>query len=717
MPHTSKLGRLLTALAAVCLLVGPLLPHPAAAQESVFVSDRVFQLLNGEISGDAAFETIRFQTQFHRPGNSAGFTAVADYLYEKAIEFGLEDVVRLKQPMSSPAWSAKEGELWITSPVLMKVADLTDVHLMLADNSRPVALETELVDVGDGTSDADYDGIDVRGKVVFSTGSPGAVVQQAVFRRGAAGLVTTAYRTTSQPWDNPDQIPWQRMPQTAPPGSDVDSWFGFVLSARRGDELKALLEGRALPPEVAFTGADPSGPVRVKVLIESSFDTSDMDTEFIEARINGTDPSLPGIVLVCHIQEEKFSANDNASGCANVLEIGRTIRHLMDTGMIERPRRTIRFWFPDEIGGPYWYFQEHPEVRYDVIAAINQDMAGALQTAGSRVQHIIRSPHHAASYVADVVQDVAEMVIHGNSGYLAAGQVGGARPFTKPIMSRLGTRDGYRAEIVPNFNNSDQMVFNDGIIGIPAVGFINWPDPYIHTSSDDLWQVDQTQLKRNAFIIAASALYMANATSADVPTLIAQVQGRGGERMGKDLATAMAHLAAAAPADRMDAFKTATYILEACGMRETRALESLSDFVGDDAAATRALEASVRQVPWLAEAQQEALAGFYRGLTDQRAPGISLNAEEQAAAVRVPVNIDDVEGYLSDRPRPNTGLHSLMTFSVWGHVDGETTYLGIYKQVKAEAMVHGDWYYGTVSLGQVVQTLDAGVEAGILMLR
>ena len=58
-----------------------------------------------------------------------------------------------------------------------------------------------------------------------------------------------------------------------------------------------------------------------------------------------------------------------------------------------------------------------------------------------------------------------------------------------------------------------------------------------------------------------------------------------------------------------------------------------------------------------------------------------------------------------------------MTFSVWGHVDGEATYLDIYKQVMAEAMVHGAWYYGTVSLEQVVRTLDAGVEAGILTLR
>jgi hypothetical protein len=35
----------------------------------------------------------------------------------------------------------------------------------------------------------------------------------------------------------------------------------------------------------------------------------------------------------------------------------------------------------------------------------------------------------------------------------------------------------------------------------------------------------------------------------------------------------------------------------------------------------------------------------------------------------------------------------------------------------AEAAVHGAWYHGTVTLVQVVRTQDAGVEAGIRMLR
>ncbi len=707
-----------TRIVIISLALLLLLPGRALSTDgSPFLSDELFQILNGEISGDAAFETIRVFTRYHRPGNSPGFTAAADFVYEQAVKFGLEDVVRLKQPVGSPAWSAQEGSLWIISPVMMKLADLADVQLMLADNSRSVDLEAELVDVGDGTDDTDYEGVDVAGKVVFAGGNPAAVTREAVFERGAAGVVTTALRSTSRPWDHPDQIPWQRVPSSAPQDTEADSWFGFTLSARQGDELRTLLRGEGLPPSVAFTRADPAEPVRVRVRVRSTFDTADTDTEFIEARIRGTDPSLPAIVFTCHVQEEKFSANDDASGCANVLEIGRAIRRLIDTGMIERPRRTLRFWFANEISGPYWYFRTHPEERDRILATLHQDMVGAKQTEGSRVQHIIRSPHHQASFLADVVQNIAELVIRGNSGYLAAGQAGNPYPFSRPIYSRLGTRDGYRAEIVPNFNNSDHMVFNDGIIGIPAVGFINWPDDYIHSSDDDLWQIDPTQLKRNAFIIAAAGLWLADAGPEQIGILAAEVFGRAAERQAKDLRVALAHLASAEPQARLDAYKTAGHVLEAGLMRESRALESLRAFAGDDPATTRPIVAGLARLHSLAVTQSSGLDAFYRSLTGEETPELDLDEAETAAASKVPANIDDVDAYLSNRPQPATGLHSLMTFATWGNVDGETSYLDIYKQVLGEAMVHGAWYYGTVTLEQVVQTLDAGVEAGILTLQ
>ena len=596
------------------------------------------------------------------------------------------------------------------------MADLRDVQLSLADNSRTADVEAEIIDVGAGTNSASYEGLQVAGKIVFASGSPAAVTREAVFSRGAVGVITTALRSTSQPWDHPDQIPWQRVPTTAPAGSDVESWFGFTLSARRGDELRELLAGRALPPDVAFTAAELGGPVLGRVRVEATFDESDMDTEFIEARITGTDPSLPAVVFTCHVQEEKFSANDDASGCANVLEIGRAINRLIDTGMIERPRRTLRFWFANEISGPYWYFRTFPEERDQIMVNLHEDMVGAKQTEGSRVQHIIRSPHHHASYLADVVQSIAEAVIHGNSGYLAAGQAGSPYPFSRPIYSRLGTRDGYRAEVVPNFNNSDHMVFNDGIIGIPAVGFINWPDDYIHSSDDDLWQIDPTQLKRNAFIVAASGLYLAYAGPDDVGTLVAEVMGRAAERMGKDLRVAVGSVAAAADSERMNAYRIATYVLEAGARREIREVTSIREFAEGSSSAEQLIEDAAERIAVLPDSGRRALDTYYEGLTGQAPPTRLRTDAEQAVALKVPTNIDDVEAYLANRPRPATGLHSLMTYSVWGHVDGNTSYLDIYKQVLAEAMVHGDWYYGTVSLEQVVATLDAGVEAGILTL-
>jgi hypothetical protein len=261
------------------------------------------------------------------------------------------------------------------------------------------------------------------------------------------------------------------------------------------------------------------------------------------------------------------------------------------------------------------------------------------------------------------------------------------------------------------------MVYNEGIIGIPAVGFINWPDDYIHSTGDDLWQVDPTQMKRNAFIIAASALYLANAGPDEVPTIVAEVQGRGSERLGKDLRTAMHLLAAADDGNRIEAWRQGTWIIEAGGRREVRALRTITDFADGEAAADAIIEEAGRRCEADVAGNQETFDRYYRNMTGSAPGRLRLTAAEEEAAGMVPVNIDDVDTYLSNRPRPRTGLHSLMTYAVWGHVDGETSVLDIYKQVMAEAAVHGAWYYGTVTLEQVVATIEAGIEAEILILR
>jgi hypothetical protein len=84
---------------AVAVLVLAGAAQPSWAQESPFVSDRVYRALTNEISGDIAFEHMRWFTHHHRPmGGNEGFEAVARYVEEKARSYGLEDVryIRLK---------------------------------------------------------------------------------------------------------------------------------------------------------------------------------------------------------------------------------------------------------------------------------------------------------------------------------------------------------------------------------------------------------------------------------------------------------------------------------------------------------------------------------------------------------------------------------------------------------------------------------------------
>ena len=83
--------------------------------------------------------------------------------------------------------------------------------------------------------------------------------------------------------------------------------------------------------------------------------------------------------------------------------------------------------------------------------------------------------------------------------------------------------------MVHYFDSTDHMVFND--VGIPGVTFTNWPDEYIHSSDDDLWQIDSTQLARNAVAVAGTALYLANLSDADAPTLLAVMAGEARERI------------------------------------------------------------------------------------------------------------------------------------------------------------------------------------------
>jgi hypothetical protein len=691
--------------AVLCLLVS----HPSAAQESPFLPQHTYEKLTNEISGDIAYDNLRSLVMYHAPsGGSEGFRREAQWVLDRAKSYGLEDARFIPLPawITSPKavnqnWTLRGGELWLVEPKEIKLGDVRETPTSVADNSPSADITAEMVDVGEGIAESDYTGKDVSGKVVLAYGKIDKVKEMACWGRGAIGIVSY-YSTRVSPWtDFPDQVAWSRVSPSQPgekPAPPV-----FMISPRSGLMLSRWMAGRT-PSHIFSEEPEPkegATPPRFRVHLKIQSETTQPGTQgLVEGFIRGTTYHDQAIVLTAHLQEEKTSANDDRSGCASLLEIARALEALIADGRLPRPTRDIRFWWTNEIAAEYEYFAEHPEERLKIIADINQDMVGARQSLGGRVQQVSRTPYSRWSFLNDVVESIVTSLVKGNNGYLASWQNQNPAPYSRPIFSHLGSREPYRAEVVHYFDSTDHLVFNEGAIGIPAVTFTNWPDEYIHSTDDDLWQIDRTQLQRNAVAVAATALYLASLSDAEVPTLTAVIAGEARERISHDLSIGLSRLARAQAAGRDVAYQDALDLLGQAVDREITGLESLKRFTGDSS--RKLLDSLIEDLRLTEVNHRKRIEEWYRALGGEKTRW-GEDERERDCAAKVPRVLGSLGQYLKrkdqvDRPR---GLHELMAFEAFNFIDGKRSILDIYHAVRAESLSAGEWYYGTVKLADI----------------
>jgi hypothetical protein len=336
---------------------------------------------------------------------------------------------------------------------------------------------------------------------------------------------------------------------------------------------------------------------------------------------------------------------------------------------------------------------------------------------GNRVQHLIHAPHSRTSYLDALFESVGTYVILTNNGFLSASRQGGLpRPFTKPIFSTRGTRHNYSARFVPYFGSSDHMCFVDGIIGVPAVAMINWDDDFIHSSDDDLFQIDQTQLQRNNFIIGSMAYRLSRAKATDVPLFASETYAQGIRRLANDLRVGMELIRTSA-----DGWTDAMILVEQGIQREQRALQSVRVLAERNRAALQSIDQMVKRVQEQESVMNADLRTLYRQVHGSDPARKSLSAAEKAASGKVPVNARNLEEYFTNRQkigfRPGVQLHGLMRSEIYNFIDGKRSYFDVYKAVRAEALAAGSWYYGTVRLEDVANILDAGVDTKAWSLR
>ena len=169
------------------------LPDLGLTQNTPFLSASEISMLANEISGDRAFEHIRWLSHWHRNSGSEAYFKAVDYVIQAAKTAGLEDVRFVEQPLRSKSYNPRAGELWIVEPIEVKLADIGDHALYLSDGSHDADLSAELVWIGDG-SKAMLEDVDVHGKIVLTDATPESAVRNAVWGKGALGVV--AYPTS-----------------------------------------------------------------------------------------------------------------------------------------------------------------------------------------------------------------------------------------------------------------------------------------------------------------------------------------------------------------------------------------------------------------------------------------------------------------------------------------------------------------------------------------
>jgi hypothetical protein len=449
--------------------------------------ESIVSQIEKEVSGERALNLVSRIASHHRIQSSPGFRAAALMCEQVAKSYGLETEICAYRADGKTSywgctipteWEATSGTLALIEPERLKLADFSECKISLIQRSAPASLDSvEIVVMNDGLEKEEYKDVDVAGKLVLTKANINRIHELAVGQLGAAGIIFDGMREVRpvrSRLDLPDarqytSFWWQ-------PGDK--KCFGFVLSPRQGDWL------RAVAASCIKTGTKP----RARVRVNSSFRDGSM--EVLSCFIPGE--SLEEVVIISHLCHPEPSANDNASGCAAVLEAMRAIKALIDRQEIPSLKRGIRALLLAEMTGSIVYLASHDERLRDMVCAFNVDMAGENQTLCGSTFMIESPPDASRGFVRELAALLLDRVFQGKTSSGGTGEI---------LQERVSVR--------PFNGGSDHIVFSDPDVGAPCPSLGQWPDKFYHTSMDTPDKVDPAMLEAAARLAGSYAIFAA----------------------------------------------------------------------------------------------------------------------------------------------------------------------------------------------------------------
>jgi len=649
-----------------------------------FLPSEQWVKLRDEASGAAPYENLRYLTRLHRVPATAEFDQAAQFMLERAREYGLAEVQSEQFPIDGKiqyglmrsylGWKVDAGQLWEVRPQHLLLGDWATDPIHLADYSHSADVETALVDVGDGSHEADYSGKDVRGKIVLADGVLARVQHLAVAQHGAVGIVSDM-PNQSTAWSGLDRtmIRWGHLDARAPAG------FAFMISRDTAASLRARL---AMGEPVVLSA-------KVKAEVSPGHWT------VVSGVIPGTDPNSGEIVYSCHLDHERPGANDNGSGCVTILESA---------------------------------LSRHPEIRKRLAANIHMDMVGGDPFKNKSILHVTATPWSLPSFVTDVGAVLADVIRAGAATYAESGAAPGAA-VVETRAGEQGTRNQFLADVKPYSAGSDHDDYDSSTIAVPSLYLCDWPDVYIHTDHDTLQQIDATKLRRVALLGAAAGYVYATLDADRSRTLLPFYTAQSEMRLSQLFEQAQ-RLVDEPKLDPGSAWYEAGNLMRQGLRREIATLYSLTTFAGsssahslaneklltdqvatfsawiDDQAKTRGAQGAKPKAPWSAEPAASKIPvriGDFGPLTYQNDNVLKARLSPERVA-RIKLLNSDATPLLNIQD-----LSELYAYEIVNFVDGKRTVGEIRDAVSAE--------YGPLSVELVDDYLEACKEAGIVQWR
>ncbi len=331
------------------------------------------------------------------------------------------------------------------------------------------------------------------GKIVFSQADV-RHFKREMAEAGVAGAVTSYCRNARL---IPDAICWFNSWSDAGDWALLDSDSklpGIVISPRQGQELSALIA---------------RGRVKLKLVV---------DSQYIDSTLPVVSGFVPGkrdeeVMTIGHAMEQ--GVNDNASGCAIIIESLRAIRASGKLKSLPALERGVRGVLTNECYGTMGYAALNPAIMRRTLAAINWDSLGRYAESTDTVYR----HHHCADASASIADTLMVLLLES---HLAR-----ALPYAKVRYN------------LP-FSLTDNH-YNDPDIGIPCV-YVDSQDRFWHTSVDTFDQISGKALHAFTTISATwlhflasagpeEALWLAQKTSEDYARRLISTAGQYLDRL------------------------------------------------------------------------------------------------------------------------------------------------------------------------------------------